>query len=62
MTDQPKARPPIVINEKQLDQQMRLHAVQLAVKFHEGTGLSEMELIPFATEIFNFINGENTNV
>lgn len=40
------------------DQEVRMYAIQMAVKFHEGTGLSEMDLVPFAQEIYKFITGE----
>ena len=44
------------------DQILRLEAVRMVVKFHEGTGLSELDLIPTAKEIYEFIKGETTNV
>lgn len=59
MSDEaPKTRPPIVINEKQLDQQLRLHAMQMAVKFAGDQGLSEINLVDIAKEIYEFIKGE----
>ena len=40
------------------DKELRVHAVQLAVKHSEAGGLSEIGLIPLAKEIYEFIQGE----
>ena len=39
------------------DKELRVHAVQLAVKALEGRA-AESELIPLAQQIFEFIQGE----
>jgi hypothetical protein len=44
--------------ELSVDQLLRIQAVEMTVKFHEGTGLSELDLIPCAKEIYEFIKGE----
>jgi len=40
------------------DQELRLRAMQLAVKFAGEQGLSEIDLVDTAKEIYEFVKGE----
>jgi hypothetical protein len=40
------------------DQELRIQAIQLAVKHAGLVGFDESELIPLAKEIYEFIKGE----
>jgi hypothetical protein len=41
------------------DQELRLHAMQMAVEHSKTDGLSEIMLIDLAQQIYEFIKGES---
>jgi hypothetical protein len=44
------------------DQELRIHAAQLAVKHAGEVGFDETDIISLAKEIYEFIKGETKNV